>query len=396
MRGSGYRGGTWNNTSTNEAVADRNNAANTDATRNNNNGGRLAKTSLFYRNAAVSSLSGQVMVKIANIYSSIISRENLYHAAYVAALGKRSKPTVARFNFVLEKEVDRLYMDLQAGTYCHGGYGLFTILDPKKRVIAVASFRDRLIHHAVHDIIEPIVDKTLIFDSYACRHGKGTHRALDRAQSFLRANAFCFHGDIKKYFPSIDHGLLKNIIRLKIVDEDVLRLLDGIIDSANKMAVIPGKGLPIGNLTSQFFANIYLNELDHFVKFKLKERYYIRYMDDFLVFGNDRDALLSLRETIRVFLAQKLNLTMHESKAQVYKSARGIKFLGLRLFPNRRRLGSDNVRRARGRLSVKENDMRCGKISSNKFHESLRCWLAYASNADSVRLRRDVLKKVLC
>ena len=152
------------------------------------------------------------MKKIRNIYQTIISKENLYRSAYMASRGKRYGDTVADFNFHLEEEIERLHRELSEKTYRHGEYRLFTIYEPKERRIAAAPFRDRVVHHAVHDVIEPLIDKTFIYHSYACRKDKGTHRAADRAQSFLRANRYCFHGDIKKYFPSIDHNILKRLV----------------------------------------------------------------------------------------------------------------------------------------------------------------------------------------
>ena len=295
------------------------------------------------------------MNKISNIYSIIITKENLYRSAYAASRGRRYRDTTADFSFRLEEEVEKLHRELTDKTYRHGKYRMFTIHDPKERSIAAAPFRDRVVHHAVHDVIEPLFDKTFIYDSYACRINKGTHKAVDRAQSFLRANRFCLHGDIKKYFPSIDHGVLKSIIRQRIEDEDLLWLLDEIIDSA-KNIVASGEntnhstGLPIGNLTSQFFANLYLNELDSFVKFNLKRRYYIRYMDDFLIFGDDKEELRAVKDRVRQFLSGKLNLTLHEGKSQIYRTGNGIKFLGFRIFRDYRRLAADNVRRFRKRL----------------------------------------------
>ena len=261
----------------------------------------------------------------------------------------------------------------------------------------------------MHDIIEPVIDKTFIYDSYACRKNKGTHKAVDRAQEFLRANRFCFHGDIKKYFPSINHDILKWILKMRIDDSDLLWLLDGIINSALSLRSAAGDeaiaerrdcfapkcgarndsriGLPIGNLTSQFFANFYLNELDYFIKFDLKARYYLRYMDDFLVFDNDRKALLGIKEKIRDFLKNRLGLDMHKDKSQVYKTRNGIKFLGFRLFKDYRRLTSDNVRRFRRQLKrfayLFEND----KIGANEIRDSVRCWVAHSKYANTKRLR---------
>ena len=319
-----------------------------------------------------------MMELLTDIYKQVISRDNLYASARAAAKGKRFKNAVSRFNFLHEWEINRLRHDLFNKTYRHGAYWLFKILDPKEREIAVSPFRDRVVHHAIHDVIEPVIDKTFIFDSYACRKGKGTHKALERAQSFLRANKYCLHGDIKKYFFSVDHAVLKKIVRLKIKDMDLLDLIDKVIDSANNVAVIQGKGLPIGNLTSQFFANLYLNEFDRFMKFTLKQRYYIRYMDDFLLFSNDLDQLKDMREQARGFLKDKLCLTMHEPKSQIFKTIKGIKFLGLRLFEGHRRLDSNNVRRLRGRFHFVK-------------HDGLRSWFAYSQNADTVLLRKNIL-----
>ena len=267
-------------------------------------------------------------------------------------------------------------------------------------------------HHAVHDVIEPIIDKTFIYDSYACRKDKGTHKAVDRAQSFLRANKFCFHGDIKKYFPSINHGMLKEILRRKIDDADLLWLLDEIIDSAMSLRGAVGDeaiaerrdcfapkcgarndsriGLPIGNLTSQFFANLYLSELDYFIKFDLRERYYLRYMDDFLVFGNDKGELLSFREMIRDFLKNRLDLDMHKDKSQVYKTRNGIKFLGFRLFRDYRRLTSDNVRRFSKRLKSFAYLFENNKMGANEIRDSVRCWVAHSKYADTKTLRLNM------
>ena len=306
----------------------------------------------------------------------------------MAAKGRRYRDTTADFNFRLEEEIDRLHKELSAKTYRHGTYRLFTIYEPKERKIAAASFRDRVVHHAVHDIIEPVIDRTFIYDSYACRKDKGTHKAVNRAQGFLRTNKFCFHGDVKKYFPSINHEILKEILRKRVEDRDLLWLLDEIIDSALDICGV--KGLPIGNLTSQFFANFYLNELDYFIKFDLKARYYLRYMDDFLVFGNDKGELLSFREMIRDFLKNRLDLDMHKDKSQVYKTRNGIKFLGFRLFRDYRRLTSDNVRRFSKRLKSFAYLFENNKMGANEIRDSVRCWVAHSKYADTKTLRLNM------
>ena len=336
------------------------------------------------------------MEKLAGLYSQIISKENLYRSTHMASRHRRYRDTTADFNFHLEEEIGRLHDELVKKTYRHGKYRLFTIHDPKEREIAAAPFRDRVVHHAVHDVVEPFIDKTFIYDSYACRNGKGTHKAVGRAQGFLKTNKFCFHGDIKKYFPSIDHNILKQIIVAKIMDKDLLWLVDEIIDSARQLKVAVGnlqfadKGLPIGNLTSQFFANLYLNELDYFVKFQLRCRYYVRYMDDFLIFDNDRKALIDIKEKVRDFLKNKLALELHPGKSQIYDTEKGIKFLGFRLYKNYRRLATDNVRRFKKRIKRFDYLFENGKISADKISDSVRCWVAHSKYANTGRLRHSI------
>ncbi len=321
-----------------------------------------------------------------NLYQRIIAKENLYLAAHRAALGKRFRDNIALWRLDMEKQVNRLYDDLKVGRYKHGRYRIFQIRDPKKRDISVASFRDRVVHHAFHDVIDLTVDRKFIFDSYACRRGKGTHAALDRAQGFLRKNKYCFHGDIRKYFPSIDHVVLKRLLRRNIDDERVLLVLGGIIDSAGS------RGVPIGNLTSQFFANLYLHELDRFVKHTLFCRYYLRYMDDFLLFENDRERLENFRVSIQCFLRDELNLDLHPGKSQIYPTSRGITFLGFRLFLNYRRVAGAGVRRFRKRLKVFRYLVERGLIDEAKAAESVACWVAHSRYADTAALRRRLAK----
>jgi len=333
------------------------------------------------------------MKKINDIYSKIIAKENLYHSAYMASRGRRYMDTAADFNFSLEEETDRLYKELLTKTYRHGKYRLFTIYDPKKRNIAAAPFRDRVVHHAVHDVIEPIIDKTFIYDSYACRIEKGTHKALNRAQGFLRANRFCFHGDIKQYFPSINHRILKEILRMRIADKDLLWLLDEIVDSAPSND--NENGLPIGNLTSQFFANLYLNELDYFIKFNLRIKYYLRYMDDFLIFSNEKMGLVEVKEKAGKFLDGSLKLRLHEEKSQIYSTSVGIKFLGFRLFSEYRRLASDNVKRFKKRLNKFECLFANGKMTKTAVRDSVRCWAAHSKYANTATLRKSIFNELV-
>jgi RNA-directed DNA polymerase len=332
------------------------------------------------------------MPKISGIYQKIVSKENIYHAAYMAARARRYNDSVAEFNFHLEEEIDKIYGELREKTYNHGKYRVFTVYDPKERRISAAPFKDRVVHHAVHDCLEPLMDKTFIYHSFACRKNKGTHKALDWAQKFLKLNAFCFHGDIKKYFFSIDRGILKDILRERIDDQDLLWLLDEIIDSAAYAG--EQKGLPIGNLTSQFFANLYLNELDYFVKSGLGAKFYIRYMDDFLIFENDRKKLVEFKEKIGNFLKMNLALCLHEGKSQIYNTANGIKFLGFRIFKNHRRLATDNVRRFKKRLKRLGRLLDNGKIGGGRIRDSVRCWVAHSNYANTNGLRMNIFNEL--
>ena len=395
----GFRGGNWNNDTSNARVSDRNNAANTNSNRNNNNGGRFAKTPYFLLMDL--QLSEGKMKKIENIYEKICSVENLYAAAAMAAKGRRYRDSTADFTFRLEAEINRLKRELENGTYRHGAYRVFVIHDPKERLISAAPFRDRVVHHAVHDVIEPLLDRTFIYDSYACRKTKGTHKAVDRAQSFLRLNKFCLHCDVKKYFQSIDHNILKGVLARCIGDAKTLALLDTIIDSSAYLADVSAgsriAGLPIGNLTSQFFANLYLNELDYYVKVSLGRRYYLRYMDDFLVFGDDRDALEEIKDRIREFLRNKLNVALHEGKSQVFATRRGIKFLGFRIYGDFRRLATGNVKRFKRRLKRLHYLLEKGETGREKVRDSVRCWTAHSLYANTHGLRSrmvvDLMKK---
>lgn len=354
---------------------------------------------------------------IDNIYDTIIHPQNLYRAAYAAALGKRSSADVTSFFFRMEREIGRLYDELSRGKYRHGPYTVFKVFEPKPRDISKALFRDRVVHHAIHDVIEPFIDKKFIFDSYACRHGKGTHAALERAQSFLRAKDYCMHGDIRKYFPSIDHAVLKGLLRRHIADRKLLFLLDHIIDTTRRghreersdegsqnvamsrlvrlgspqVARHAGAvGLPIGNLTSQFFANLYLHELDHFVKHTIGCRYYIRYMDDFLLFDDDHVVLERWRTAIEDMLISALKLRLHKDKTRIFSVRKGMTFLGVRSSRGRCRVSSQGMRRMGARMKKFRYLLEKKGITEAEMSTSVLCWAAHSRYADSMMLRRKI------
>ena len=238
--------------------------------------------------------------RVSNLWPRIVSFENLWLAHRKARRGKRNRPEVAAFEFNLERNLLQLQTELSERSYCPGPYRSFTICEPKPRLISAAPYRDRVVHHALMNVLAPVLDARMDFDSYACREGKGTHAALDRYTHYARRFPFVWHGDIRKFFPSIDHAVLKQLLRRIIKDESVLWLLEMIIDASNAQeevqAWFPGddllapaarrKGLPIGNLTSQWLANLYLAPLDRFAKQTLCAPGYVRYCDDFCLFAD--------------------------------------------------------------------------------------------------------------
>ena len=340
------------------------------------------------------------------LFEQICSFENLLNAAQKAQRGKRFQDEVAHFNFHLERELHCLQEELQTRTYQPGAYREFYIYEPKLRKISAAPYRDRVVHHALCNVIEPIFDRTFIFDSYACRKGKGTHKAVNRFTEFSRKNRYVLKCDIKKYFPSIDHNILKAAFRRKIRDVQTLWLMDLIIDSSNPqdhfLEYFEGddlltplnrkRGIPIGNLTSQFFANIYLNGFDHFVKEGLGCRYYIRYVDDFLVFANDKAWLHQVKGEIEEYLSQ-LRLKLHRYKCQIFPVKAGTNFLGYQIFPSHRRLRKSSVTRARRRLKRLQSDYSTGKISWHEVNQSVQSWLGHIRHADTYGLRRAIFSE---
>ena len=250
------------------------------------------------------------MKRHGNLWPRMISFRNLLLASHKAKRGKRFRPSVAEFEFRLEPELLRLQEELRDKTYRPGNYRSFYIYEPKKRLISAAPYRDRIVHHALTGILEPIFEPTFIYDSYACRRGKGTHAAVDRCQQFARQFRYVLKADIRKFFPSMDHEILKERIARKIKDPGVLWLAALLIDHSNPQEPVfdwfagddlftPSerrRGTPIGNQTSQFFANVYLDPLDHFVKERLGIKGYVRYVDDFLLFSDDRRQLAEARE----------------------------------------------------------------------------------------------------
>lgn len=325
-----------------------------------------------------------------DIFLNISSFENLYRAFCKAKKCRRFRADILLFSSDLEENIFALQKELREKTYRHGGYREFVVTDSKKRRIQVAPFRDRVVHHALVSVIEPTFESVFITDSCACRRGRGTYFAGKRLRSFMRgvtlkyANpSFCLKCDISKYFDSVDHKILFYIIKKRIKDTRILWLICEVINSTKTK-----KGIPIGNLTSQLFANIYLNELDHFVKEKLHMRYYLRYMDDFLIFCVSKKYLSDIKARIREFLLNNLSLALHPKKATVFPLRVGIDFLG---YVHHRHIV--RVRRSTLKRIVKNFKKKClsykhGKLELEKFKSSFYSIDGFLKNANIFSIRK--------
>ena len=291
-----------------------------------------------------------VKAQLGKTFEDIISLENLLAAWEEFVRGKRGKRDVQEFSLALMDNIFALHEDLRNRTYRHGGYWAFNICDPKPRNIHKASVRDRLLHHAVYRILYPFFDRTFIADSYSCRLGKGTHKALNRFHSFAYAvnknntrTCWVLKCDIRKFFANIDHVILLEILAQYIPNREIMWLLREVVESFSSAR--PGVGLPLGNLTSQLLVNIYMNEFDQFAKHKLKSKCYLRYADDFVVIGSSRAWLEKQVSHVERFLREKLKLELHPQKVSIQTLASGVDFLGWVHFPDHRVLRTATKRR---------------------------------------------------
>lgn len=348
------------------------------------------------------------MKRYGNLWHQIIEFENLLIAARKAQRGKRFRDNVLAFNYNLEQELNQIHHALTTQTYQPGPYRTFHIQEPKPRQISAAPYRDRVVHHALCNIIMPIFEESLIFDTYANRWGFGTHRALHRFTHFARSSRYVLQCDIRKYFPSIDHEILKTLLRRKIKCPDTLWLIDTIIDGSNEQEPVivhfPGddlltpldrrRGLPIGNLTSQCFANIYLSGFDHFIKEQLRVKKYLRYVDDFALFSDDKEFLMDARKAIEAYLTT-LRLQLHPIKSQLYRTELGANFVGFRVFPSYIRVRNENLQRSRRRLRRLQREYRIHRVSFVKLTQSIQSWGAHLKHANSWRLREDIFAKLV-
>ncbi len=347
------------------------------------------------------------MKSYGNLFEKVIDFENLWRAYRRARKGKRSRPEVAAFEYRLEGELCGLREELASGTYRPGAYRHFRIIEPKPRIISAAPFRDRVVHHALYQVLEPIFEPRFIADSYACRVGKGTHRAVLRCQRFQRRFAYRLQCDVVRFFPSVDHEILASRIARRVRDSRVMDLVHAILasgadipeESPSPVFWFPDdelftplrpRGLPIGNLTSQFWANVYLDPLDHFVKEGLRCRGYVRYCDDFILFGDSPAQLRDWRARV-VECLERLRLRLHEGRCHIVPTHYGIPFLGFRIFRDRRLLLRRGIRRFRRRLGTLQAGFTAGSVSAATIGQSVRSWVAHAAWGSTVGLRQAVL-----
>ena len=323
-------------------------------------------------------------------FEELISLENLFLAWDEFKKGKRNKFDVQIFERDLEDNIFKLYRDLRDRAYHHFIYKSFYIQDPKLRHIHKAEVRDRIVHHLISRYLEQVFEPNFIFDSYSCRKDKGTHRAVKRLEKFYRQvsknctqNCFVLKCDIKKFFASVNHQILLNIISKKIENPDILWLIKNIIDSFSS-------GIPLGNLTSQIFANIYLNELDQFIKHQLKIKYYLRYTDDFVILSNNQEYLERIIPTINNFLSSRLKLTLHPNKVVIRKYRQGIDFLGYVSLPYWRVLRTKTKNRMFKKLKNKIGEFKQGRINEEKLNQSIQFYFGVLSHANTYKLSQNL------
>ena len=343
-------------------------------------------------------------VRCHTIFDPVTDEENLFRAWERFRRGKLMKRTVAQFAMHAEDHLFALHAELRSGTYVHGPYEQFIVHDPKRRWINKASVRDRIVHQAIVQVIEPAFERTFIFDSYSSRVGKGTHACRARMAKFLRQaslnnrrNAWVLQCDIRRFFESIRHDVLLALVAERIQDPQLLELLDIVVRSFSS-AVGSGRGLPLGNLTSQLFGNVYLNGLDHLVKDRLQMRWYVRFCDDFAIIHRDRAVLEDVLPRIRTFLADDRSLELHPRKVTIRKYSYGIDSVGQVFRPQVRTLRRATIRRAFRIIRLRTEAYHAGRLSDPQYRSTLQSLfgLCVHGSNDGVRQRmREMVWRML-
>lgn len=312
-----------------------------------------------------------------NLYDNLCSYDNLEFAFQKARKGKTEKDYVIEFEANLEENLFALRNELLFHTYQPKPLKIFILRDPKTRKISKSDFRDRIVHHALCNIIEPTFDKGFICDSFANRKGKGTLNAIKRFDLFKRKvsknntrKCYVLKADIKSYFDTVNREILLKLIKQKISDKKIIWLIKQILNNHKGKEL--NRGMPLGNLTSQFFANIYLNELDQFVKHKLKAKFYIRYVDDFVILDNSKDLLQSYLKEIDLFLKNNLDIKLHPDKSKILRLNKGISFLGFRIFYHYKLLAKKNMRKFERNLESMKKEYKLENLEREKVIESMK------------------------
>ncbi|MBF0263273.1 MAG: group II intron reverse transcriptase domain-containing protein [Magnetococcales bacterium] len=328
------------------------------------------------------------MHRSGNLFERVVAFDNLWLAAHKAWRGKKDKARIAHFYFNLELELLALQEELVTGHYQPRPYAIFEVTDPKRREIAAADFRDRVVHHALINILDPLFEKRLIHHTYACRVGKGSHAAVQYARRLACHHPYFLKCDVRKYFQSVDHAILHTLLARIIKDQRVLDLLARIITHPVS-GHASGKGIPIGNLTSQHFANLYLGKMDHFLKEHLRVSGYLRYMDDFLCLGPNLSFLHGVHHEVRSFLATHLALNLKEEITLLSPVNEGIPFLGFRIYPETIRLQRRGLSRFRRNTQARESAFRQGIINEQLLSRSVGSMIGYMVHADTLAMRRQ-------
>lgn len=329
-----------------------------------------------------------------NFFENAVSLKSLFLAWDEFRKGKENKLDVQKFFLRLENNIFALWRKIKNGIYQHSKYASFYICDPKLRNINKATVSDRILHHAIVKNIEKFFEKSFIFDSYSSRIGKGSHRAILRLQKFIlkitknnTKTAWVLKCDIKKFFDSIDHNILIEFVREKIKDEKLLKLVEKIIRSYDKE---DGKGIPLGNLTSQLFSNVYLDKLDHYAKRILKIKYYIRYADDFIILEKERKKLENLLPLLDEFLKNELKLQMHPKKITIKKIHQGIDFLGYVIFPSHIILRTKTKKRMFRKIRKRKIEVEKRIIKEQNFNQCLQSYFGILTHCRGNTIRRKI------
>lgn len=341
-----------------------------------------------------------------NLWPQLVAYHNFQLAYIKCRRRKRYKKVACEFHFRWEANLQELHAEVAQHNWIPGPYHNFQIKDPKPRLISAAPFRDRVVHHAIVNVLEPLFERRFIFDSYACRRGKGTHRAITRAQYYLRRHRFYLKTDIVKFFPNIDHKTLLEQLSRVVADRQVIELIEGVLKSGlsipteqqpthyfmgdDLFSPMEPKGLPIGNLTSQFFANVLLDPIDHLIKESLRVPGYVRYADDLLLFGNSKQELWKSYEQVVLALAG-LRLRLHPNKTHIGASSAGVSFLGCRVFPNQRRLSQASLTRMRRKIRRWMWEAQKGELDLSAVQSSLNAWIAHSRHCNASQIRAGIL-----